>query len=175
MIYPDWLYDQHTSQYIWMTNHHTRQSIPADWPTNTPAYKSVLTDQPTYQPIPAGWLTAQHTWLYLLELIDQRSCLNIYPSWLTDTSLSVRVDWPTNITYQSIRVDWLTNMLDFLSGMTDRPTYLTIRVDWPTNIPAFLSGLTDWQTYLTIIYPYWNLCVVCCQLLTSACLLPTFI
>ena len=150
-----------------MINQHIWQSIPADWPTNTPAYRSGLTDQPTYQPIPEGWLIAQHTWLYLLGLIDQPTCLNIYPSWLTDWhQLSVQVDWPTNI-------------LAYPSGLTDWPIHLTIWNDWSTNIPDYpgwqidqqsppfyLGWLTDWLTnipdYLPLLKFVYCQCVVSC-------------
>ena len=138
-----------------MTDQNTWHSILADWTTNTPAYQSGLTDQPTYHFVPANIpdypcrLTDCPTYLTLLGLTDQPTCLNIYPSWLTDTHTSL---------YQPIHQGRLTDQYTYLSGITDQPTYLTIRLDWPTNIPALLSGLTDSQTYLTI-YPYWNLCI----------------
>ena len=102
-----------------------------------PEYLSELTDR--LQPICLGWLTNQHTSL-------------------------------------SIRVDWLTNIPEYLSGMTDQQTYLPtcIRVDWPTIIHTFLSGLTDWQTYLTI-YPYWNLCIVSVLPAAYQCMLITYL
>ena len=157
-----------------------------DRPTYLTNYPSWMTDQQSnlsrltdldHQPFSLGWLTnqhtslsltTQHTWLYLLGLIYQPTCLNIYPSGMTDSSLSVRIDCPTNIPayrsgltdwpiYLTVYPEWLTNQHYWLSGLTDRPTYPPFCLGWLTDKHTWLSTRTE-------------ICVLsdCGQLLTSA-------
>ena len=123
-IYPGWLTDQHTSQYIWV-----------DWPNNIPAYLSglipdylsQLNDWPKYLTIYPGWLTNQHTSLSAWQHTS------LIPSRLTDRPAYLII---------SVRVDWPTNMPKYLSKLIDN-TNLSVWVDWPTNILAYPSGLTE--------------------------------
>ena len=83
--------------------------------TKKKAYLLRLTDPPTYQPINQGWLTDQHT------------------------SLSSRVDWPTNIlAYLSALTDWPTYHPISPGWLTDKHTSISMLDGWPTNTPAYL-------------------------------------
>ena len=93
-------------------------------------------------------------------LINLYGYLPTYLNLLTDkhTSLSIRVDWPTNtVTSLIIYIDWSTNISAWLYRFTDKPAYQPICLGWltyqHTSLLIYLGWLTNQDT--SIIYPVW--------------------